>query len=117
MVEVDGKQVFSTLEELVDPAYTALVIVDMQRDFCTVGYSFEQQGIDMSMYPAMIPRLVPLAKGARAAGVPVIYIMMTRLPDSKIESPAQLRFTMRLHFATRRPRKPRHHTTEGSQCP
>ena len=115
MVEVDGKQVFSTLEELVDPAHTALVIVDMQRDFCSSGFSFEQQGIDISMCPAMVPRLGRLTDGARAAGVPVIYIMMTRLPGSKIESPAQLRFTMRLHFATRGPLKPLQYTMEGSE--
>src|SRR6266513_1505175 len=100
MVEVDGKQVFSTLEELVDPAHTARVIVDMQRDFCSAGFSVEQQGIDIAMYPAMVPRLVRLAEGARSAEIPVIYIMMTRLPGSMVESPAQLRFTMRLHFAT-----------------
>src|SRR3981081_1216223 len=117
MVEVDGKQVFSTLEELVDPAHTALVIVDMQRDFCSAGFSFEQQGIDISMYPAMVPRLVRLAEGARATGIPVIYIMMTRLPDSKIESPAQLRFTMRLHFATRGALKPLTDTIGGSKSP
>src|SRR3981081_3553377 len=115
MVEVDGKQVFSTLEELVDPAHTALVIVEMQRDFCSAGVSFEHQGIDISMYPAMVPRLVRLTDGARAAGLPVIYIMMTRLPGSKIESPAQLRFTMRLHFASRGPLKPLKYQLEGRE--
>jgi nicotinamidase-related amidase len=115
MVEVDGKQIFSTLEELVEPRHTALVIVDMQNDFCSAGFGFEQQGIDISMYPAMVPKLARLLDGARAASVPVIYIMMTRLPDSKIESPAQLRFTMRLHFATRGPLKPLQYTMEGSE--
>jgi nicotinamidase-related amidase len=115
MVEVDGKQVFSTLEELVNPSYTALVIVDMQNDFCRAGYNFAQQGIDISMYPAMVPKLARLVASARAASVPVIYIMMTRLRDSKIESPAQLRFTMRLHFATRGPLKPLKYTVEGTE--
>jgi len=115
MVEVDGKEVFSTLAELVNPDYTALVIVDMQNDFCSAGFGFEQQGIDISMYPPMVPRLARLLDGARVASVPVIYIMMTRLPDSKIESPAQLRFTMRLHFATRGPLQPLQYTMEGSE--
>ena len=115
MVEVDGQQVFSTLEELVDPTYTALVVVDMQNDFCSTGYNFAQQGIDISMYPAMVPKLARLIDGARAASVPVIYIMMSRLPNSKIESPAQLRFTMRLHFATRGPLKPLKYTVEGTE--
>jgi nicotinamidase-related amidase len=115
VVEVDGKLVFSTLEELVDPRYTALVVVDMQNDFCSIGFNFDQQGIDISMYPDMVPRLKHLIEGARAASLPVIYIMMTRLPDSKIESPAQLRFTMRLHFATRGPLKPLKYTVEGTE--
>jgi nicotinamidase-related amidase len=115
MVEVDGKLVFSTLEELVDPRYTALVVVDMQNDFCSTGFNFDQQGIDISMYPEMVPRLKHLIEGARAASLPVIYIMMTRLPDSKIESPAQLRFTMRLHFATRGPLQPLQYTVEGTE--
>ena len=34
MIEVAGKQVFTELSEIVDPAHTALLIVDMQRDFC-----------------------------------------------------------------------------------
>jgi nicotinamidase-related amidase len=115
VIEVDDKQVFSTLEELVDPAHTAIVIVDMQQDFCSAGFSFDQQGIDISMYPTMVPRLARLADAARSAGVPVIYIMMTRLPNSKIESPAQLRFTMRLHMATRGPLKPLQYTMDGSE--
>ena len=41
MIEVAGKQVFTELSEIVDPAHTALLIVDMQRDFCCAGGSFE----------------------------------------------------------------------------
>jgi len=114
MVEVEGKQVFTTLEELVDPASTALVIVDMQRDFCLPGGSFDQQGIDISMYPAMMSRLARLLEGARAAGVTVIFVQMTVLPNRMVESPAQLRFIMRLHLASRGPLQPLRYTLEGS---
>ena len=114
MVEVEGKQIFTTTAELVDPSYTALVVVDMQKDFCSAGYAFDHEGIDISMYPAMVPRLARLLEGARAAGVMVIFIQMTRLPDSMIESPAQLRFTMRLHLQTRGPLKPLRYTMDGS---
>lgn len=97
MIEVDGKQVFTELSELVDASHTALVVVDVQRDFCLPGGAFDRLGIDMSMYPAMLERLGRLLEGARAAGVLVIYIQMTTLPDRRIESPAQIRFNMRLH--------------------
>ena len=72
MIEIDGKQVFTELSELVDPGHTALVVVDMQRDFCTPGGAFDRLGVDISMYPPMVPRLVELVDGARAAGALVV---------------------------------------------
>ena len=36
MREVLGKQVYSTLEEVVDPAHTALIVVDMQNDLVSL---------------------------------------------------------------------------------
>jgi nicotinamidase-related amidase len=99
MIEIEGKQVFTELEELVDPRHTALIVVDMQRDFCIPGGAFDELGIDISMYPPMVPRLVRLVEGARAAGVPILYIQMTQLPNRAIESPAQIRFNLRMHLA------------------
>src|SRR5579864_8759795 len=98
MITIENKIVYTTLDELVDARHTALVLVDMQNDFCKPGWAFGRLGIDLSMYPAMIPRLARLLAGARAAGVPVIYIQMTVLPGHVSESPAQIRFNMRLHL-------------------
>ena len=33
MINIEGKTVLTELEELVDPAHTALIVIDMQRDF------------------------------------------------------------------------------------
>jgi nicotinamidase-related amidase len=99
VIEVDGKQVFTELAELVDPRHAALVVVDMQRDFCTSGGAFERLGVSLSMYPEMIPRLVHLVEGARAAKVLVVYVLMTVLPGRASESPAQIRFNMRMHLS------------------
>lgn len=99
MIEVDGKQVFTELHELVDPHHTALVVVDMQRDFCTPGGAFARLGVDISMYPPMVTRLVHLIGGARAAGVQVVYILMTMLPGRASDSPAQIRFNMRMQLS------------------
>ena len=63
MIEVEGKQVFTELEELVDPAHSALLVVDMQRDFCEPGVAFDRLGVDISMYPPMIPRIARLIEG------------------------------------------------------
>jgi nicotinamidase-related amidase len=96
VIEIDGKQVFTELHELVDPHHTALVVVDMQRDFCTPGGVFAQHGVDISMYPPMVPRLVRLLDSARAAGVRIVYVLMTMLEGRASESPAQIRFNMRM---------------------
>jgi nicotinamidase-related amidase len=114
MIEVEGKQVFSELSELVDPEHTALVVIDMQRDFCVPGWAFDTLGIDISMYPPMIPRLARLIEGARAADVPIIYIQMTTLPDRLIESPAQIRFNMRMQLAANGG-EPITYTADGSE--
>ena len=115
MIEVEGKQVFTELSELVDPAHTALVVVDMQRDFCVPGWAFDKLGVDITMYPPMIPRLARLIEGARAAAVPVIYIQMTVLPNRASESPAQIRFNLRLHLASNGEGEPLRYTEDGSE--
>ena len=114
MIEVNGKQVFTELAELVDPRHAALVVVDMQRDFCKPGGAFERLGISISMYSEMIPRLARLVDGARAAKVLVVYLLMTVLPDRASESPAQIRFNMRMHLSHGEG-EPLRYTEDGSE--
>ncbi|MFZ0168740.1 MAG: isochorismatase family cysteine hydrolase [Candidatus Dormiibacterota bacterium] len=115
MLEVEGRQVYTTLEELIQPGHTALVVVDMQRDFCLPGGAFDQQGIDISMYPEMVPRLSRLLGAAREAQATVIFIQMTVLPGRRSESPAQIRFNMRMHLEDRGPLQPLWYTVDGSE--
>ncbi|MDX6262007.1 MAG: biuret amidohydrolase [Kribbellaceae bacterium] len=96
MIEVGGKQVLTELDELVDPSRAALVIIDMQRDFVEPGFAFDRLGVDLSMYPAVRPRIAELLAAARTAGVLVVHVQMTTLPGGMSESPAQLRFNLRL---------------------
>ncbi|HET9999883.1 MAG TPA: isochorismatase family cysteine hydrolase [Ktedonobacteraceae bacterium] len=114
MITIENKLVYTTLEELVDVRHTALVVVDMQNDFCKPGWAFDQLGIDLSMYPPMLPYLARLLTGARDAGVPIIYIQMTTLPGRASDSPAQIRFNMRLHLASHQATEPLLYTIEGS---
>jgi hypothetical protein len=50
VIEIQGKQVFAELAELVAPAHTALLLIDMQRDFVEPDGSFGSLGIDLTMY-------------------------------------------------------------------
>lgn len=114
MITIENKRIYTTLEELVAAGHTALVVVDMQNDFCKPGWAFGRLGIDLSMYPPMIPRLMRLVAGAHEAGVPVIYIQMTVLPGHRSESPAQIRFNMRLHITSHQVTEPLLYAVEGT---
>lgn len=57
-----------------DPAHTALIVVDVQNDFCHPEGSLGSIGNDTSAAVEMVPRLVRLIDDARAVGLPVIFI-------------------------------------------
>ena len=102
MIVVDGKAVFTELSELVDRAHTALVLIDMQRDFVEPDGLFASLGVDVSMYSRSRPVLAGLLDDARRASVLVIHVQNTALPDRMSDSPAQIRFNLRMHAEYRR---------------
>jgi nicotinamidase-related amidase len=115
MIEVAGKQVFTELAEIVDPAHTALVVVDMQRDFCCSGGSFDSLGVDLSMYPPVIEQIGELIESARAADVLLVFIQMTVLPNQASDSPAQIRFNLRMHDGHHGDAEPLRYALDGSE--
>lgn len=52
---------------------TALIIIDMQRDFCDQEGYMGRRGDDVTAAQSLIPRISSLRDAARAAGVHVIY--------------------------------------------
>ena len=115
MIEIAGKQVFTELPEIIDPAHTALLIIDMQRDFCCAGGSFDRLGVDLSMYPPVTERIGELLEAARQSGVMPVFIQMTVLANRASESPAQIRFNMRLHDGHHGQAEPLTYTIDGSE--
>ena len=97
MIEVEGKSVFTELAELVDPAHTALLLIDMQRDFIDEDGVFGKLGIDLSMYEKSRPRLEALLAAARRNDILVVHIQNTVLPGRMSDSPAQLHFNLKMH--------------------
>ncbi|HUZ71142.1 MAG TPA: isochorismatase family cysteine hydrolase [Candidatus Saccharimonadales bacterium] len=114
MIVVDGKAVFTTLDELVDAAHTALVLVDMQRDFVEPDGAFATLGIDVSMYCESRPVLAGLLRDARRASVLVIHVQNTALPDRMSDSPAQIRFNLRMHAERRDNGTPLRYSVPGT---
>lgn len=114
MIVVEGKSIYTEPYELVDPTHTALVLVDMQKDFAEPDGAFGQLGVDLSMYGKLRSNLSELLGSARAAGVMVVHIQMTTLPNRLSDSPSQIRFNMRMHESFRRSGPPLRYTVVGS---
>jgi nicotinamidase-related amidase len=114
MITIEGKTVFTDLEELVDPAHTALIMVDMQCDFIEPDGLFGGLGIDLSMYAQSRPRLAALLAAARHSGMVVVHLQNTALPGRLSDSPSHIRFNLRMHDAARRDGPPLRYTIPGT---
>jgi nicotinamidase-related amidase len=64
-----------------DPRATALIVIDMQRDFIEPGGFGESLGNDVSRLAAIVPTVGKLIAGFRDAGLPVIHTMECHRPD------------------------------------
>jgi nicotinamidase-related amidase len=114
MINIEGKNVLTELEELVDPAHTALIVIDMQRDFIEPDGLFATLGIDLSMYATSRPKLAALLGAARTTGTTVVHLQNTALSDRMSDSPAQIRFNLRMHKDARRNQPPLRYTIPGT---
>ena len=73
-----------------DPAVTALVIIDMQRDFLYPGGFGALLGNDVSMLAKVVEPLRAVLEAARAAGMPVIHTREGHRPDLTDCPPSKL---------------------------
>ena len=72
-----------------DRARTAVIVIDMQRDFVEPGGFGESLGNDVTRLQAIIPAVAALIAGARRAGVPVIHTRECHRPDLSDLPPAK----------------------------
>jgi nicotinamidase-related amidase len=73
-----------------DPATTALLVIDMQRDFLLPGGFGESLGNDVSQLRRTIGPLTALLAAWRASGRPVIHTREGHLPDLSDCPPSKL---------------------------
>ena len=73
-----------------DPATTALVIIDMQRDFVEPGGFGETLGNDVGLLQSVVPPLEKVLDTARAVGLTVIHTREGHVPDLSDCPPAKL---------------------------
>ena len=74
----------ATLDAKVAPAHTALIVVDVQNDFCAPGGMMAEEGFDVSAVQAMAARLPQLIATARAAGTLVVFIKNVYTSDGNV---------------------------------
>jgi ureidoacrylate peracid hydrolase len=92
---INGVAVRDTLEELTDPRAAALVVIDMQNDFCHAEGHFAKHGKDLSSIQAIIPGVVRFVSQAQSLGVRTFFVRQTTLASGRSDSPAWLRFKCR----------------------
>jgi nicotinamidase-related amidase len=73
-----------------DPAHSALMVIDMQRDFVEPGGFGETLGNDVSQLRAVIPPLQAALAATRDAGIAVIHTREGHRPDLSDCPPAKL---------------------------
>jgi ureidoacrylate peracid hydrolase len=76
------RQLLDTVEKRLDPAHTAVMVIDMQNDFCAEqGYVERVVGKDVSACRAVVPAIMDLVAAARARRIPVFWIKANYDPD------------------------------------
>lgn len=77
--------------QLIEPAATALLVIDMQRDFCDPRGYAAQAGLDTARLAQAAIRIRFLLEAARGAGITVVHTREGHRPDLSDCWPEKLR--------------------------
>lgn len=78
-----------------NPRATALLLVDVQNDYCHPDGIMAQRGYDTTAMQDLLNPLKLLVEWARRTGVLCLYLQQTALPDGKSDSSARRRYKQR----------------------
>lgn len=78
-----------------NPAATALLVIDMQRDFCSPQGYAARAGLDVARLARPIAQIQRLLMAARAGGLLVVHTREGHLPDLSDCPPEKMRRSMR----------------------
>jgi ureidoacrylate peracid hydrolase len=71
-----------TLDKLVDLRTSAIIVIDMQNDFCDPNGSSAKYGAGVSTIQDMIPRMQRFFAGARALAARLIFVQCIHEPST-----------------------------------
>src|SRR5216683_3655565 len=88
----------------IDTAQTAVIVVDMQNDFCSKGGLFDRAGINVSAVQKAVWPTREVLSTARETGIKIVYLKMGFQADlsdlGDTDSPNRIRH---LHFGVGQP--------------
>ncbi len=73
-MSMENKHLLTKLEEAVSLKHTALVVIDMQNDFCSLGGTIARRGGDISLVQKIIPTLASFLAKCRHIGINPVFI-------------------------------------------
>lgn len=85
----------SSIAQWLEPKMCAVLVVDMQNDYCSADGILAREGKDITTIREMIPRLAEFIGHARKAGVQIAFTQNTTLPEGLSDTPT------RRHFRTK----------------
>lgn len=83
------------IKDILMPDRTALLVVDMQKDFCSPDGLYAKAGRDVSGVSSIVPNLKTLIDKAREAGVMVVYLQQLTMPYTHSDSGMWLAYKTR----------------------
>jgi nicotinamidase-related amidase len=95
MITLHGKTVRQTLEDILIPDSTALVVIDIQNDFFDDDGVFAQAGRDMTLAQENLPNMRKLIAEWQAMDLLTVFVRQVTLPGGRGDSPAWLRLKVR----------------------
>ncbi len=78
------------LKAKVDPASTAFIVIDMQKDYCCEGGTFHRRGFDVAPAQDLVIRLNRFLDKARGVLKYIVHLKMTKAPDLSSRVSAEL---------------------------
>jgi len=93
---LNGKEIFESLEELVAPSHSALLIHDMQNDFCAPGGKlFDRIGEAKEPVRRAVDETANVLASARRSAVMVAFSRASHFPGGEDESSVHLHHLLR----------------------
>ena len=79
-------EILVALNDRLAARHTALLIIDMQKDFCLPGYGAQRAGRDIGAAQAAIPAIATMLAAARKSGVRVAHVGFSTLSGHRSDS-------------------------------